>query len=199
MARVDRALPRSIGVVCLDQEVVEYLRSCGAPPCYLLKGLERDLLEANSAGAAMRDLWAVRVLEAERLLEAGYGAIFFDADGTFCKTTAHARKRSSIRPPIHPPSRPPRPPNPPLQAIWQTDVVKLLSGGFGGVESQIDVVASRGRFPHNIEKVWGATLCMGLIYFAPTPGARALLAAMRHYISADPSEPFDDQVCLLVG
>ena len=73
-------------------------------------------------------------------------------------------------------------------------MVKLLSGGFGGVEPPVDVVASRGRFPHNIEKVWGATLCMGLTYFAPTPGARALLAAMRRYISPEPDEPFDDQV-----
>ena len=62
------------------------------------------------------------------------------------------------------------------------------------MEPPVDVVASRGRFPHNIEKVWGATLCMGLIYFAPTPGARALLAAMRRYISPEPDEPFDDQV-----
>ena len=31
----------------------------------------------------MKGLWAVRVLEAEQLLQAGYGAIFFDADAVW--------------------------------------------------------------------------------------------------------------------
>ena len=115
----------------------------------------------------MRQLWAVRVLEAEKLLAAGHGAIFFDAD-----------------------------------AIWQTDVVTLLTAmSTEATETNTatpppDVVASRGRFPHNIEKVWGATVCMGLIYFAPTPGAAALLRAMRHYIDPDPAVPFDDQIAI---
>jgi hypothetical protein len=45
-----------------------------------------------------------------------------------------------------------------------------VSGGGGSWTYSYDVVASRGSFPNEVGKKWGATLCMGLIYFAPTAG-----------------------------
>jgi len=201
MAKVDRALPAQIGVVCLDEGVVKQLAELGAPPCYLLSdddgsghgdknihatktaafpgnnssssssssSLRSSLLSANGDGAAMTELWQRRVVEINRLLSAGFGALCFDVDAVW---KSDARSLLGItRPSL---SAAPRVTSTAAAADTDTDG----SDSVGSWSYKYDVVASRGSFPNPIVKKWGATLCMGFIYFAPTKGARRLVSHM---------------------
>ena len=211
-ARVSRNLPAEVGVVCLDDAVVELLRSVGAPPCLRLsKGSEGasgekksgdkkvtspamddvgddvsdvikgDVLKSEGHSDHMRDLWALRVLELRQLLRAGYGALFFDVDAVWQADLRDARYLGT-----HP-------------AGTGSDDEKISKNGSSSVSSSriahaYDVVASRGSFPNDVGNVWGATLCMGLVYFAPTPGGKAVVSRLAARIL--PGQPFDDQMAL---
>lgn len=73
-------------------------------------------------------------------------------------------------------------------AVWQRDLRETMRlPGF-------DVVASRGTFPNDISRVWGASIVMGCIYFAPTEASRRLLETMQRYVS--PGEVYDDQIAI---
>ena len=214
-ARVSRNLPAEVGVVCLDDAVVEILRSVGAPPCLRLSqeasdGLENkpgekkygdekdtslsgddveddvsdfikgDVLKSVGHSDHMRDLWALRVLELRQLLRAGYGALFFDVDAVWQADLRHARYLGTHS-----------------AGTSNENGNNRRTGSTGsssGIVHAYDVVASRGSFPNDVGNFWGATLCMGLVYFAPTPGGKAVVSRLAARIL--PGQPFDDQMAL---
>ncbi|CAN0015047.1 unnamed protein product, partial [Laminaria digitata] len=53
-------------------------------------------------------------------------------------------------------------------ALWLSDPMEYLNLP---AHRHSSVVASRGNFPHNLEKLWGATICMGFALFRATGAA----------------------------
>mmetsp|Transcript_12732 Transcript_12732/g.14852 ORF Transcript_12732/g.14852 Transcript_12732/m.14852 type:complete len:360 (+) Transcript_12732:39-1118(+) len=80
-----------------------------------------------------------------------------------------------------------------------TDAVWLrnpLSEGTSLLSEQTgDIVASRGKFPWEQAKNWGATICMGLSYFRSTP---SVIEIVREATKVS-QERFDDQVGINVA
>lgn len=66
-----------------------------------------------------------------------------------------------------------------VDALWLQDPFpSLFPHLLGGTTvSEFDVVASRGRWPETISQQWGATLCMGLVFFRSNRFTHSLLNA----------------------
>ncbi|CAM9348402.1 unnamed protein product [Ectocarpus sp. 12 AP-2014] len=80
-------------------------------------------------------------------------------------------------------------------ALWLADPMEDFSLP-GVVDSSI--VASRGRFPTDVGQVWGATMCMGFIFFRAT----ASRVAMREFVTVMNAlvlERKDDQIAVNIA
>lgn len=115
---------------------------------------------------AKRDIWKLRLRVLRCLLEAGHDVIMSDSD-----------------------------------ALWLKDPLEYLSPTGGtptktAVGSRIvhggsSIVASRGRFPRDLAREWGSTMCMGFVLFRATGDSmRSFQAAMSRIVT----ETEDDQV-----
>ena len=191
---------------CSLEYTMRVLTPRARAPCLLpagwqrtqVKAVEQALLSAGGNGGAMSHLWALRVLQLRKLLAAGYGALFYDVDAVWKQDIRRSHLGIVIAAAaVSPPSG-----EDGIAAATAATATTAPSTTF-----QYDVVASRGSFPNDASHAWGATLCMGLVFFAPTPGGRAVADAMAGEIAAASSKggegaaglasfTFDDQIAL---
>lgn len=77
-------------------------------------------------------------------------------------------------------------------AMWIGDPMPMVQ------DSTADIVASRGSFPTAEAQTWGATLCMGFIFFRATEASKTTLEVVISSKSAQGTGGFDDQLTLNV-
>ena len=65
-------------------------------------------------------------------------------------------------------------------ALWLSDPMEYMALP---PHRNSSVVASRGNYPHNLEKSWGATICMGFVLFRATgPAMHIFLDKMKRLV-----------------
>ena len=190
LARVNQTLPAEVGVVCLDDDIIGLLRNVGAPPCLRLGHAADD----GAHGDRVHNIWAVRVQQLQQLLQAGYGALFFDADVIWQADLRHTRILGTPLVALGSKIGGSRNTSSSFSANRSNKRDGVRSDGWSDPRFAFDVVASRGSFPNDVGSMWGATLCMGLVFFAPTPGSLALVSRLASRIL--PGKTFDDQLAL---
>lgn len=156
LVAMERAKVRGVGVVCLDEDLRNYLRQRGIP-CYVPAQAPSSSGDKKRGGQlnlkAINKLWIMRLVHLLEVLRSGVSVILSDGD-----------------------------------AIWVDNAITsgLLHERTG------DIVASRGKYPWDIAEAWGATLCMGVVYFRSIgPVITMLEHALEEAVQAN-----DDQVGL---
>lgn len=82
-----------------------------------------------------------------------------------------------------------------VDALWLQDPWPVLLAEIGEADTgpgAADLVASRGSYPKDVSKRWGAALCMGFIWLRSTHGARQLVSTALSLWDEFP----DDQVAM---
>mmetsp|Transcript_2133 Transcript_2133/g.4901 ORF Transcript_2133/g.4901 Transcript_2133/m.4901 type:complete len:500 (+) Transcript_2133:457-1956(+) len=175
----ERAAIRSVLIVCLDDQLQQFLFDRGIP-CFHAYDTQAITLaddtdpitddynanaDTDSDNAAttsdhsdgehkldkeqIHQLWVMRVHYLSSLLHSGIDVLFSDLDAAILQD--------------------PRP-----------------------LFDQADIVASRGRFPHSVGGKWGSTICMGFAYFKATENVKKVVENMMQITKAHQ----DDQVAV---
>lgn len=120
-----------------------------APPFQLLTNVTRNTTTFLNA-----DIWRLRVQTARALLEKDWTVTVVDVD-------------SLLKDNIHP-ILPPFPTDHPSKTLVHTEADDINL-------EDVDIIASRGRFPYDLGSEWGQTLCMGWIHFKPSHTVKQMM------------------------
>lgn len=173
MLTAERAKIRSVVVVCLDDQLQEYLYERGVPCFHAYAGHNE---EENEKITPMNDK----------------SDVYDEVEGSYDEATNSNNKEHAHV--VH--EAPSQLSQETIHDLWVMRVSllsQIIHSGMDVLFSDLDVVilqdprplfekaevvASRGKFPSEVRVSWGSTVCMGFAYFKSTPNVKDLLEKM---------------------